>query len=219
MNVVYGIHEFQVYDPMLPRAYFLTWRASTGENRNEAGFLQYSSFCPGVSTTAIARRYGVSFVLEKAGAPGPQGAVFDKNVGGEDLYRVPGAAQATLTSLSHGGALPAPGARGTPVAVTQPDFASWKLHTQARVRSVLRLRLTDVPGWHATIDGKPLALEQFSGVMLQARIPAGAHTVELHYWPLAFTAGIILAACSAVALVVMLVVTMRRRRRELPVAP
>ena len=36
---------------------------------------------------------------------------------------------------------------------------------------LLRLRLTDVPGWHAWIDGKSLGLERFSGIMLQARIP------------------------------------------------
>ena len=219
VNVAYGIHEFEVYDPMVPRAYFLTWRASTGEMRDEAGFLQYSTFCPGVTTTAIARLYGVSYVLEPRGKPGPPGAVFDTRVGTEDLYRIPGAAQATLTPRAHGGALPAPDAQGTPVSVSHPDLATWKLETRARVPSVLRLRLTDVPGWHATIDGKPLALEQFSGVMLQARIPAGTHTVELHYLPLAFTAGIVLALCSAGALAVMLVVTTRRRTRPGPVGP
>jgi len=161
----------------------------------------------------------VSFVLEVAGAPAPQGAVFDTKVGGEDLYRIPGAAQATLTPWPHGGAPPAPDAPATPVSVTHPDLASWKIETRARVPSVLRLRLTDVPGWHATVDGKPVALERYSGVMLQARVPAGAHTVELHYWPVAFTAGIVLAGCSAVSLVATLVVTRRRRRRDQPVAP
>jgi hypothetical protein len=213
VNVAYELHEFEVYDPMLPRAYFLNWHAATGEMRDEAGFLQYSTFCPGVTTTAIARLFGVSYVLELPGKPGPAGAVFDTRVGTEDLYRIPGAAQATLTSRSQSGALPAPDARGTPVSVTHPGLASWKLETRARVPSVLRLRLTDVPGWHATIDGKPLALESFSGMMLQARIPPGTHTVELHYWPLAFTVGIVLALCSVGALVVMLVVTRRRRGR------
>jgi len=213
VNVVYEIQEFAAYDPMLPRAYFLTWKAATGQPQHTAGYAQYSLFCPGVTSAAIGRRYGVSFVLEPAGAPGPAGAVFDTMVGDEELYRIPGAAQATLTRLSAGGALPSPDARGTPVSVTHPDPASWKLETHAGTASVLRLRLTDVPGWHGTIDGKPLTLERFSGVMLQALIPAGAHTVELHYRPLAFSAGIVLAICSAAGLVVALTVSRQRRRR------
>ena len=213
VNVVYEIQEFAAYDPMLPRAYFLTWKASTGEHQDEAGYPQYSLFCPGVSSAAIGRRFGVSFVLEPAGAPGPLGAVFDAKVGDEELYRIPGAAKATLTPLSTGGALPSADARGTPVSVTHPDPASWMLGTDARTPSVLRLRLTDVPGWHGTIDGKPLALQRFSGVMLQARIPAGAHTVELRYRPAAFSVGIIVAICSAGGLAVALALSRRRPGR------
>jgi uncharacterized membrane protein YfhO len=77
---------------------------------------------------------------------------------------------------------------------------------------VLRLRLTDVPGWHATLDGRPLRLERFSAIMLQARIPAGNHTVELQYWPGSFTLGIVLAGCSTVALTGGLLVVRRRAR-------
>jgi uncharacterized membrane protein YfhO len=78
---------------------------------------------------------------------------------------------------------------------------------------VLRLRLTNLPGWHASIDGKPLKLDSFAGVMLQARIPAGRHQIELHYWPDSFTVGLILAACSAGGLLVAAVVAVVRRKR------
>ena len=156
--------------------------------------------------------YGVSFVLERAGTPGPKGSVFDKVLGNEDLYRIPNAAAATLTPLTADGGEPANGAPGTPVAVTHPDPASWKLVTHTAATQVLRLRLTDVPGWHATIDGRSVTLRPFAGVMLQVDVPAGHHTVVLRYWPARFTAGIILAACrdgrsSGRS---------RRRRREAP---
>ena len=76
------------------------------------------------------------------------------------------------------------------------------------------MRLTDVPGWKATIDGQPLALEQYSGVMLQAVIPAGRHRVQLSYWPSTFTLGLLLAAISAIGLIVALVIDHTRRRRD-----
>ena len=90
--------------------------------------------------------------------------------------------------------------------------------TNSDVSSVLRLRLTDVPGWHATIDGRPLALDRFSGIMLQARIPAGRHTIELHYWPETFSLGIALALCAVAGLVLVpiglsLRLRLLRRRR------
>lgn len=79
---------------------------------------------------------------------------------------------------------------------------------------MLRLRLTDVPGWHGSIDGRPLKLQTFSRVMIQARIPPGRHTVELQYWPTTFTIGIVLAICSFVGLVSALVLSGFRARRH-----
>ncbi len=213
-NVAYGVREFNVYDPIVPRSYFNTWRSITGQN---AAFF-FVIFCPAVKTATVARRFGVGFVLEPDGSPGPTGAVFDEEVGDhEALYRIPGAAAATVSPLGQGGALPSPDAPGKAVAVTHPNPASWKLETDSSTPQVLRLRLTDVPGWHGTIDGRALKLERFSGVMLQAIVPAGHHTIELHYWPEAFTVGIGLALCSAVGLIVAVVTTgVRRRKKHLP---
>jgi Bacterial membrane protein YfhO len=160
----------------------------------------------------------VGFVLEPHGVKGPAGTVFDKAVGNEELYRVPGASVATLSSLGTDGSLPPVTAAGTPVTVTYPNPTSWKLTTHATTPQVLRLRLTDVPGWHASIDGKPLTLTRYNRVMLQARIPAGTHTIELHYWPDAFTAGIAVGAATVIALLVGNLV-LRRRRRRTPSTP
>jgi uncharacterized membrane protein YfhO len=85
--------------------------------------------------------------------------------------------------------------------------------TRGAGRQILELHLTAVPGWHATIDGHPLALERDRGVMLQARIPPGRHVVELSYWPIAFTVGIGLAVLSASCLGVALLSGWVRRRR------
>ena len=210
-NILFGVHELAVYDPMLPRAYYQSWTDATGQSVQSAGYPFNSLYCPGITSAAIARIYGVAFVLEPHTARGPTGSVLDRMVGNEKLYRIPGSGSATLTPLAPGGALPPDGARGTVIAVTHPGPAAWTLVTSAPTPQVLRLRLTDVPGWHATIDGKPLTLQRYAGVMLQARIPAGRYTVQLHYWPSTFTDGIVLAGVTVVAFVAVTVVTRRRR--------
>lgn len=123
----------------------------------------------------------------------------------------PGAALATLTPTPPDGHLPHTDAPGTPVAVTHPNPATWQMTTDASTAQVLRLRLTDVPGWKASIDGRPLAVVRFAGVMLQARIPPGRHTIELTYWPTTFTLGIVLAILGVVGLSIVVVLAAFRR--------
>ncbi len=216
-NAAFGVHEFDAYDPMTPEAYYKQdWSNSTGV----PGGVAFSSvLCPTFDTAAVARRFGVGYVLELPGFSGPSGAQYVGRVGTELLYKIPGAAAATLVPLSAGGAAPGVDAPGRPVAVTYPTPASWKVVTDSSRAEMLRLRLTDTPGWHATIDGHALTLEPFDKVMLQARIPAGSHVVTLHYWPTTFTLGIVLATGGAVGLAAMLLVgASRRRRRPLPTA-
>lgn len=215
LNAAYRIQELAVYDPMTPLAYFTSWQDANGQT---GGYLEDNIFCPAVTSATMARRYGVSLVLEPAHAPAPSGTVYDGKIGDEALYRVPDAGVATVSPMDRDGRLPGPDAPGTPVDVSHPDPASWLLRTDGTAPQVLRLRLTSVPGWHASIDGRPLALLPFSGIMLQAVVPSGRHVIELHYWPTTFTAGLVLACCSVVGLtaagVVALVVGRRRRSRS-----
>ncbi len=213
-NVALGVHEFAAYDPLLPRTYFSSWTAVAGGSAGPPvdSFLPRSEFCPSITSVAVARRYGVKFVLEPVGTAGPMGAVFDKVVGGEDLYAIPGSALATFSPLGPGGAPPGPSAVGKPVRVVQPAPGSFTIVTDRAAAGVLRLRLTDVPGWHATIDGKRLTLERYSGVMLQANVPAGRHVITLHYWPSLFSMGLVLAGLSVAGLLVAAVVIRRSPR-------
>ena len=210
-NAAYGVHELSAYDPITPGAYFRALKVAPG--------ILVSVFCPVIHSADQARRYGVAFVLVPNGAPGPHGTVFDQAIGDEDLYRVPGAGAATLIPLSVGAKLPDLNAPGTPVSVSYPDPASWRVATKAGGSQLLRLRLTDVAGWHASIDGKPLALERFGGIMLQARIPPGSHVVELHYWPETFTFGLVCAVADAAGLLLAAVWGRSRRRAAGGAAP
>ena len=153
-----------------------------------------------------AREYGISFVLEPPGSTGPQGAVFVGNIGPESLCRVPGAATAVLVADSgEPGVWPPIRAAGTPVSVTHSDPAAWAMTTRVAEPSVLRLHLTNVPGWHASIDGRPVRLQPFARTMLQVRLPSGTHAVRVWYWPRAFTAGLVVALCAILALAVAII--------------
>ena len=206
-NILPGIRELSIYDPAAPSSYFTSWWAATGSHQ-----LKYSNwFCPNVTTSQVARLYGVSYVLEVHDHPGPTGSVFVKSVGDEDLFRIPGASTATVVPLQAGGP-PDKFVPGKPVPSTRPAPNQLRVSMDSSSTQVLRLREANVPGWKASIDGKPLALHKFAGLMLEATIPAGHHVIELTYWPPLFTAGLVLALLTVIGLVAALVVAEVRPR-------
>jgi hypothetical protein len=211
-NILFGIHEFDFYDPIFPRGYLQSWAAVSGTT---AGVPIYNSFCPELTTASEARRFGVEFVLTPDSTAGLTGAVFDRKIGNEDLYRIPDSSEATLTPVTAAGHVLPVGAPGTPVSVRNPTPGSLRIRTTSGSDQILRLRLTDEPGWQATIDGRPLALTQFAGVMFQARISAGHHVIDLHYWPELFTVGLIVAAGCLFLIFSFFVVALLARRRAL----
>jgi hypothetical protein len=207
-NLLYKVDQFASYDPLLPHAYFSLYGTSVSEVASFADILS-----PAITSTQAARLYGIMYLLEPLGQSGPKGSVFVRNVGNESLYRIPGASAATLVALQPDGTPPGIYASGTPVDVNHPSPGTWKMATDSAARSVLRLRLTDVPGWRATIDGRPVAVTPFAQIMIQLSVPAGRHTVELQYWPKSFSIGIVLALCAAVGLAALLIVAWIRGRR------
>lgn len=210
-NILYGIHEFDAYDPITPNAYFTSWYKTTG--RGAGAYIPPSAFCPAVTSVEAARLYGIGFVLEPSGEPGPAGSVFVERIGDEALYRIPRSAAATLTPLASDGRWPSPTAPGTPVSVSSPSPATRQLLVTTDRPEVLRLRTTDVPGWKATIDGHPLRIRAFAGVMIEAMIPPGHHLIVLRYWPKAFTVGLACAVACLIAFLVALAWSVRRTER------
>ncbi len=208
VNDAYGVHELADYDPILPASYFTGWQQVVG---TPPGFNILYLFCPVISTASVAREFGVGYVLEQGNGSGPPGTVFVRRLGDESLYRVPGAGAATLTPLP-GSRLPPATAFGRPVTVAYPNPSTWSVTYRASHRSVLRLHLSDVPGWHATIDGRPLRLQRYAGLMLETLVPAGRHDVVITYWPPYLTIGLIGAGLSAMGLAVGVAVDLRRRR-------
>ena len=207
-NIAYGIDQFAEYDPIAPSTFFTKWLSV---NKTSPGDKAVYEFIPAIDSATVARRYGVSFVLEPHGATGPSGGVFDTRVGNEDLYRIPGAGTATLVPASSSAAWPSTDAPGKAVPVDWLGPSQVRVMTNAASPQVLRLRVASLPGWHATIDGRPLALTPYLSMMLQAKIPPGKHTIELHYWPDRFTQGLAVAALAVVGFVIVGVVARRRQ--------
>ena len=207
-NILFGVHELGIYDALI-RKFVLYVVATIDRKRGRNAY--YNQFCPAVSTVAAARRFGVEYVLEPDGSNGPTGSVRIGRYNDEVLYRIPGSGRATLVP-ARSGSLPSDETRGRSVAVETPNPTTWEMTTRSKVPGVLRMRLTNVPGWHATIDGRPLKLVPYSGVMLQARVPAGRHKVVLQYWPETFTIGILVAALAVLGVVVALIFAWSRRR-------
>lgn len=203
VNLGYGIAEFAGHDPALPEEYFTAFGApSTGP-----GYFE-----PDVSSVAEARRYGVGWVLAVPGAAPIAGADLVKVIAGESLYEIPGAARFTLSRS------------GDVASVTQPSPSEYDLTVRVppHRRARLLARVTDVPGWHATVDGRPVPLSRADEVMMSLAVPAGRHRIKLWYWPDRLTQGIIGAVAGAAALVlwavavwaITLVAVARRRRRR-----
>ena len=194
VNLAYGVSEFAAYDPILPRSYYTSYGEATGTSTKV--LLPVGLFCPEINSVRLARLYGVSFVIEPPGAPGPPGTRLVADSG-----------RATLVPLDTKG--PSVVERSS-----QPSPSTWRIEVTATRASLLELRISNVPGWQAEIDGRPLHLVPFDNAMLEANVPSGHYVVTLRYWPKAFSIGLALAATAVLILACALIVAALRIRRS-----
>jgi hypothetical protein len=215
-NIFYGVFELETYDPILPKAYFSLW---SQETNSSAGLAVEDEFCPNVTTLAQARAFGLSYLLVPHGDAAPSGSVkratiqvanpdpgdvFAKPPGALDLYEIPGSSIATFSAT---------GGESSRVRISSSNPARLTLVTRSSEPGQLRVRVTNIPGWRATIDGRSVPLQTSSVYGLELRVPAGTHRVELKYWPFLFTVGIFIAALAVLVLAMLSVWQWYRCRR------
>lgn len=205
VNVGYGIRELALHDPVTPTAYFRTWPLPAATVNAGLG---NNVFAPSVTSAALARYYGASFILASPGRV-PKGARFVAKlrvprVTWVRLYRVPGAAQFSF----------APHSAGEVLSAVQTGNATWRLTVEVPKPSALTLRLTYFPGWHIEADGRALAVHELDGLFLGAAVPAGTHTVVVYYWPGGLTTGFALALAAIALLLAASVAELARRRAQ-----
>jgi Bacterial membrane protein YfhO len=221
-NILFGIHQVNMNEPIMPKKYFSAWEA---QNHSKPGNALFSEFCPVIASAAQARQLGVSYVLEPSGAPGPTGAKYitklrasnpSPNVLGstssyEDLYFVPSSGIVTLSAPDGGRVAGQPAAH---LGVSSSSSGTLDVTVHQTEPGTVHFHVSDVPGWHATIDGRPLALRSSSEFDLRADVPPGKHEIELDYWPPLFSAGLILAAIAFIGIGCALSIAWLRTRRR-----
>jgi hypothetical protein len=185
VNIGYALRQFNGADPLLPEEYFENWPTATGGRGS-------NEFNPDITSAALARRYGIEFILAYDRLPAPAGTKFVARILGQDLYSVPGAAQFYL---------PAPPAGAEVTSTTHPGNYSWTVNLHTPVPTTLVLAVTALPGWHVTSDGRALAVHTYGGFMESVTVPAGRQTLEAWYWPERLSEGIGLAVVALVVLV------------------
>ncbi len=207
-NSAYGVAEISAYNSVVPRSWHTAWTAATGLPYVAKGEL--GAFCPSLPSASLARNFGVSYLLEPPHHAAASGTVYVATIDGEGLYRVPGGGLVTMQ--------PTTAAASDDPDVVVPteaaDPSSIHFVVDPRQPSTLHIHITDLPGWKATVDGRPLALHSWGSAMLEASVPAGQETIVLTYWPHAFTDGLVVAGATALGLAMALLVSWRRRLRR-----
>lgn len=75
--------------------------------------------------------------------------------------------------------------------------------------ALLVLSEIDYPGWQAVIDGQPASILRADYVLRAIPVPAGEHTVELNFWPLSITVGMVISGLSLLGVLVLLIFARR----------
>jgi hypothetical protein len=197
VNIGYGIRLFAIHDPLIPSAYYASWPVPSARGTRGVGL-----FVPDVNSAALARRFGISYLIAPPNTPTPPGTVRVTTLAGEVLFRVPGAAQFSFANASAGRVL----------SVADGGNGTYILEVDATRPSTLVLRVTALPGWNVTSDGAALHVVTYDGIMESVRVPAGRHMLQVRYFPARLWWGIE-AAILGVALLII-VPTFRRVRRK-----
>jgi hypothetical protein len=199
-NGVYQVSEAPAYDGAVPKSYFDSYFSYL--HQPVPGYTGYGQWCPSMANASIARHYGVGYVLTGAGQAHPPGTDFVTTVGGESLFRVPAAGVITVEPTN----APEDSPDAQVPTVDQSDPSVIRSTIESSRASMVYIHVTDFPGWHATLDGRPLALHAWGGTMMAASVPAGTHRLVLTYEPSLFVPGEWLALAALVGLIGMLVV-------------
>jgi len=133
------------------------------------------------------------------GAPPEPGLVECARRDGAVLYRRPGA-----RGRFFGGASSSEARR---------HCGGWEVRVEARESDAVVFGESWMPGWSATVNGRPAKIELHRGALMRVDVPQGTSVVRFEYRPRAFFAGLWMTLIASTATVVFVVVHRLRASR------
>jgi hypothetical protein len=94
---------------------------------------------------------------------------------------------------------------GLPTVITslRDDGNSRTIDLVVSQPGYLVLADTYYPGWHATVDGRPMEISRANYTFMALPVWPGEHRVALHYQPVSFTLGAIISALTLLVIVLV----------------
>jgi len=113
---------------------------------------------------------------------------------------------------------PGPYPLGT-AEVTQRTPLRVAVHVDAAAEGVLVLSDAYYPGWKATVDGAEANVFPVNYALRGVVVPKGPHTVEFHYRPLSFCAGMAMSITALFAGLALAIALLLQGRTQCPAEP
>jgi hypothetical protein len=99
--------------------------------------------------------------------------------------------------------------------VTPEGIQAYAIRVRAERPAVVLVRVPFAPGWHATLDGRPVPVLAADYVDQAVAVSAGAHTIRLAYDDPSIGIGVLVAVAGAVGWSVLVALLRRRERFHL----
>ncbi|MCB0154905.1 MAG: YfhO family protein [Anaerolineae bacterium] len=111
-------------------------------------------------------------------------------------------------------ALPEPlaEASGATVTVTHLTPTHLQAEVQATGWQLLVFSQIDYPGWQATLDGQPVEIRRVNGILQGVLVPAGAHQLDLRFWPVSFWAGSLISGVGLLLWLGLIIIGIKKPR-------
>jgi hypothetical protein len=190
-NSAYGVQELAAYDPVVPKAWFQTYATAAGHPVE----LAVNNFCASITSAAMAREFGVTYILVPPGSPPPGGTELATLIDTVGVWRVPGSGIVT-----EGPASDRPGAIERVVPYRSDNAGQLAMSVDASSSEVLRVHISDLPGWKATVDSHPVAVKRWDRSMMEIAVGPGRHQVRFTYRPGAWILGLWIGLATIVVL-------------------
>ncbi len=207
-------------DPLLIQSYISYMdRASDYVPEGYQLYIPVSAL-PAQTNATLLGFMNVSVVVSSVPLTDPH-FVLEERIDGQLIYKNTAAAGQTY--------LVKPGPDGRPPSLSQLQRINTSVHTivqgtdqstlistfSTNTTAYLVVAMPAFPGWSATLDGHPVAIQQVAGVFPAIKVTPGTHTLRYTYAPSSVYIGAMLSLLGLLATLVWIIVALQRHRFHL----